>query len=97
MILVPRLKNRVQLTTDGMAGYPAAVAKHFGKNVDYAVLNKIYTMPIQAHLTILRALRSGIRAWERPGALTPARLRTWRMALSADPAPPYRGSAPSTP
>ena len=43
--LAPRLLNRVQLTTDGMLGYPAAVAKHFGKNVDYAVLNKSYKMP----------------------------------------------------
>ena len=44
--LAPRLLNRVQLTTDGMAGYPAAVAKHFGANVDYAVLNKSYAMPV---------------------------------------------------
>lgn len=43
--LAPRLNRRVQLTTDAMAGYPAAVAKHFGKNVDYAVLNKTYAMP----------------------------------------------------
>lgn len=41
-ILAGRLGRRVQLTTDGMSGYPAAVAKHFGANVDYAVLNKHY-------------------------------------------------------
>ena len=40
--LSERLANRVQLTTDGMKGYPAAVAKAFGMNVDYAVLNKSY-------------------------------------------------------
>ena len=40
-----KLVTRLQLTTDGMSGYPAAVAKHFGKNVDYAVLNKTYSMP----------------------------------------------------
>ena len=40
--LAPRLANRVQLTSDGMAGYPAAVRKHFGANVDYGVLNKSY-------------------------------------------------------
>ena len=40
--LAPRLANRVQLTSDGMAGYPAAVRKHFGDNVDYGVLNKSY-------------------------------------------------------
>lgn len=40
--LAPRLAQRVQLTTDAMSGYPRAVAKHFGSNVDYAVLNKSY-------------------------------------------------------
>ena len=37
-----RLAQRVQLTSDGMLGYPGAVARHFGANVDYAVLNKTY-------------------------------------------------------
>jgi IS1 family transposase len=40
--LAGRLANRVQLTTDGMSGYPAAVSQAFGANVDYAVLNKSY-------------------------------------------------------
>jgi hypothetical protein len=40
--LASRLANRVQLTSDAMSSYPAAVAKHFGANVDYAVLNKSY-------------------------------------------------------
>jgi hypothetical protein len=35
-------KVLLQLTTDGMHGYPNAVAKHFGENVDYGVLNKTY-------------------------------------------------------
>ena len=40
--LAPRLANRVQITSDAMAAYPAAVAKHFGFQVDFAVLNKSY-------------------------------------------------------
>ena len=43
--LKPRLKNRVQLSTDGMAGYPQAIAKHFGNDVDYAVIIKNYMPP----------------------------------------------------
>ena len=43
--LAKRLTKRVQLTTDGMPGYPAAVEKHFGRDVDYAVLNKSYQAP----------------------------------------------------
>jgi IS1 family transposase len=40
--LAARLDGRIQLTTDGMPGYPAAVQKAFGTDVDYAVLNKSY-------------------------------------------------------
>jgi IS1 family transposase len=40
--LASRLASRVQLTTDGMNSYPAAVKKAFGADVDYAVLNKSY-------------------------------------------------------
>ena len=37
--LASRLACRAQLTTDGVPGHPAAVAKHFGATVDYDVLN----------------------------------------------------------
>ena len=40
--LASRLAGRVQLTTDGLGAYPAAVEKAFGSQVDYAVLNKSY-------------------------------------------------------
>ena len=43
--LKSRLANRIQLSTDGMGAYPAAVAKHFGKDVDYAVIIKEYMPP----------------------------------------------------
>jgi transposase-like protein len=32
--LSKRLAQRVQLTSDGMQGYPAAIARHFGSDVD---------------------------------------------------------------
>lgn len=37
-----RLKNRVQLTTDGLKAYLDAVDSAFQLNVDYAVLQKLY-------------------------------------------------------
>lgn len=40
--LAPRLSNRVQLTTNAMNAYPAAVRKAFGDDIDFAVLNKSY-------------------------------------------------------
>lgn len=43
--LASRLKNRVQLTTDGHKAYLQAVEESFGSNIDYAMLIKIYGEP----------------------------------------------------
>lgn len=40
--IASRLRNRVQLTTDGLAAYVEAVYGAFGVNVDFAQLVKIY-------------------------------------------------------
>lgn len=40
--LASRLKNRVQLTTDGHKAYIEAVEDSFGPDIDYAMLIKIY-------------------------------------------------------
>jgi len=46
--LAPRLKNRVQLTTDGHTAYLEAVESGFGHGIDYAMLVKIYGTPPEA-------------------------------------------------
>lgn len=40
--LASRIKNRVQLTTDGLKAYLEAVEDAFPQGIDYAQLNKIY-------------------------------------------------------
>ena len=40
--LGPRLRNRVQITTDGHQPYVEAIEAAFGKDVDYAMLIKFY-------------------------------------------------------
>lgn len=40
--LAGRLKNRIQLTTDGLRAYPEAVEGAFGSEIDYAQLIKTY-------------------------------------------------------
>ena len=40
--LAGRLKNRVQLTTDGHKAYLTAIERSFGAGIDYAMLVKIY-------------------------------------------------------
>jgi hypothetical protein len=42
MDLHSRLAERIQLSTDGWGGYPAAVEDQFGADVDYAVMVKEY-------------------------------------------------------
>lgn len=44
--LVHRLRERVQLTTDGYAAYRQAVAHAFNGEVDYAMLVKLYGEPV---------------------------------------------------
>jgi len=41
-----RLKNRVQLTTDGLKAYLEAVEENFGSKIDFAQLIKMYGKPI---------------------------------------------------
>jgi hypothetical protein len=43
--LAGRLANRVQLTTDGHRAYLDAVWDAFGNDIDYAMLEKIYSNP----------------------------------------------------
>jgi IS1 family transposase len=40
--LAPRLRNRVQMTTDGFRPYREAIERAFGEDVDYAMLIKEY-------------------------------------------------------
>lgn len=42
-----RLRNRVQLTTDGHSVYLEAVESAFGCDIDYAMLIKVYGKPIE--------------------------------------------------
>jgi len=47
--LAYRLKNRVQLTTDGNKAYLEAVDEAFIGDIDYAILNKLYGIPEKPH------------------------------------------------
>jgi IS1 family transposase len=45
--LAGRLRNRVQLTTDGHSPYLIAVEGAFGSDIDYAMLQKIYGQAVE--------------------------------------------------
>ena len=44
-----RIRNRVQITTDGHKAYLEAVENAFGADIDYAQLQKIYGAPAEDH------------------------------------------------
>ncbi len=43
--LASRLKNRIQLSSDGLASYREAVDRAFGSEIDYGQIVKIFTAP----------------------------------------------------
>jgi IS1 family transposase len=45
--LASRLKNRVQICTDGLKVYVEAIERAFGDDVDYSILQKIYGKPLE--------------------------------------------------
>ncbi len=45
-----RIRNRVQITTDGHAVYLKAVEEAFGADIDYAILQKIYGAPTDTEI-----------------------------------------------
>jgi IS1 family transposase len=47
--LASRLANRVQITTDGHGAYLQAIDNAFGVDVGYAILEKVYAVPDEAH------------------------------------------------
>jgi hypothetical protein len=80
--LAGRLRNRVQLTSDGLN----AVESAFGSGVDYAMLVKIYgeTSEGQKRLKTGRVHRMQApgRYWRPPTRITSAH-RMWSVTISA--------------
>ncbi len=62
-----RLANRVQLTSDGHRAYLEAVETHFGDDVDYAQLVKLYGEPRRAEAQYSPAICIGAKKEPRIG------------------------------
>jgi IS1 family transposase len=71
-----RLRNRVQLTTDGHNVYLAAVEDAFGAEVDYAMLVKIYGQPRETEHRYSPAVCTGCRRVAVMGSPDPAYVST---------------------
>ena len=65
--LASRLAHRVQLTTDGHKAYLTAVEEAFGGEVDYAMLDKIYSAHPKGHTRYSPAECCGTRKMKMTG------------------------------
>lgn len=71
-----RLRNRVQLTTDGHKPYLEAVESAFGVDINYAVLQKIYGAEPGSETRYSPAVCIGTKAEEVTGAPNPKHIST---------------------
>jgi IS1 family transposase len=74
--LAARLRNRVQLTTDGHRAYLSAVESAFGSDIDYAMLVKMYGADREGEATYSPAECIGTQTAMITGRPNPAHIST---------------------
>jgi IS1 family transposase len=74
--LKSRLRNRVQLTTDGYPAHSAAIGLTFGRDIDWAILEKEYAVPPDAERRYSPPVCTGTRVRVRKGDPDPERIST---------------------
>jgi IS1 family transposase len=74
--LASRLRNRVQITTDGHRPYIEAIENAFGLDVDYSILQKIYGAPQDNEMRYSPARCIGIEVREVSGNPDPKHIST---------------------
>jgi IS1 family transposase len=74
--LASRLRNRVQITTDGHRPYVEAIENAFGPDVDYSILQKIYGAPQENETRYSPARCIGIEVREVSGNPDPKHIST---------------------
>jgi len=65
--LASRLRNRVQITTDGFRHYVEAIENTFGGDVDYSILQKIYRAQLENETRYSPARCTGVEVREVSG------------------------------
>jgi len=75
--LKSRLRNRVQLTTDGYPAHSAAIGLTFGQSIDWAILEKEYKSPSEGEQRRYSPpICTGVRVRVRKGDPDPERIST---------------------
>jgi IS1 family transposase len=76
MDLKGRLANRVQMTTDGLRAYSAAIGFSFGTELDWAVLQKLYGRDPSGERRYSPAVCTGMDISVKRGNPDPAKIST---------------------
>jgi IS1 family transposase len=76
MDLKGRLANRVQITTDGLRAYSAAIGFSFGTELDWAVLQKLYGRDPSGERRYSPAVCTGMDIKVKRGDPDPAKIST---------------------
>jgi len=74
--LKSRLRNRVQLTTDGHPAHSAAIGLTFGRDIDWAIIEKIYRTPHDGERRYSPPVCTGTKVRVRKGDPDPAKVST---------------------
>jgi IS1 family transposase len=74
--LASRLRNRVQITSDGHKPYVEAVETAFGREVDYSILQKIYGAPMEHETRYSPAQCIGVKQQRMIGNPDPKHVST---------------------
>jgi IS1 family transposase len=81
-----RVNNRVQLTTDGLKVYLQAVGNAFGKDVDFAMLKKIYEPDMPRGHKRVKLMQQREAMTEQERRYSPASfIRTEKIVVSGNP------------
>jgi IS1 family transposase len=71
-----RLAERVQLTTDGLPAYMSAIGLTFGRDIDWAVLQKLYGPELPSERRYSPPVCTGVKVSVRKGNPDPAKINT---------------------
>jgi IS1 family transposase/lambda repressor-like predicted transcriptional regulator len=74
--LKSRMRNRIQLTTDGHPSHSAAIGLTFGRDIDWAILEKKYATEIEGQRRYSPPVCTGIRVRVRKGNPDPDKIST---------------------
>jgi IS1 family transposase len=74
--LKSRLHNRIQLTTDGHPAHSAAIGLSFGRDIDWAILEKQYATTVEGERRYSPPVCTGTRVRVRKGNPDPERVST---------------------